>query len=90
MSRLADVKGTTTTGFAYVLEEKRTNNYELLEYLGLVDEQPFLIPKVVRMLLGDAQAELLKNHVRDEDGIVNAEKMMHEIRDIFESKTVKK
>jgi len=83
------VKGTTKTGFEYEIEEKRLANYELIEALNDLDDNPLVITKVVKMLLGN-QTEDLKNHVRDEDGIVDAEKMSAEIVDIFTNQTLKK
>lgn len=79
---------TTSTGFKFRLDPKRLSNYELVEAIAESDENPLLLPKVVKLLLGD-QAEKLKDHVRDEDGIVSTEKMMVEIQDIFAAQQVK-
>lgn len=78
----------TSTGFEFVLDKKRLNNYELVEALGEMEENPLYLPKVVNLLLGD-QAKKLKDHVRDESGIVDTEKMMAEVKEIFEAKPIK-
>ncbi|MBS4750968.1 hypothetical protein KG091_07740 [Carnobacteriaceae bacterium zg-ZUI78] len=78
------IKGTTQTGFSYEIDDKRLANYELLEYLSELDTNPLLLPKIVKILLGD-QAIALKNHVRDENGLVDMNKMSNEISDIFEN-----
>lgn len=78
----------TSTGFRYTLDPKRLSNYELVEAIAEADENPLLMPKVVKLLLGH-QAEKLKDHLRDKDGFVSTEKMMNEIQDIFKSQQVK-
>ncbi|MGY4105133.1 hypothetical protein ACWOA0_05865 [Ignavigranum ruoffiae] len=80
------IKGQTKSGFKYEIEEKRLENYELMEVISKVDSQPLLLPKVIDLLLGE-DADKLKDHVRDEDGIVSAEKLFGEIEEIFASQT---
>lgn len=79
------LKGTTSTGFAFEISDERQNNYELLEAFGKLDENPALLPRTVEMLLGAKQASSLKDHVRAESGIVPADKMMNELKEILES-----
>ncbi|UQR01283.1 hypothetical protein LQ057_02885 [Enterococcus gallinarum] len=79
------IKGKTNSGFKYSIEKKRLDNYELLEVINEVDENPTLIPKALKLLLGQEQANALKEHVRDEDGIVPAEKMIEELGNIFQN-----
>lgn len=83
------IKGTTSTGFAYEISAKRLNNYELVEALGEMEENPLSFPKVMKLLLGDQVADL-KNHVRDEEGFVSTELLMAECKDIFSQQQVKK
>lgn len=83
------IKGTTQTGFDYAIDDKRLNNYELLEYIGAVEENPLLVPKIVSLLLGD-EAQALKEHVRDADGIVSVDGMTAELQDILQQEKVKK
>jgi len=79
------LKGTTTTGFKFELSENRLNNFELVETLAEVDENPLLLPKVVVMLLGKEQSDRLKNHLRDEEGLVSTDAMTKEVMEIFAS-----
>lgn len=79
------IKGKTETGFEYEIQEENLDNYELVEVLGEMDENPLVITKIVNLLLGKEQANNLKNHVRAESGIVSTEKMGEEIKCIFES-----
>ena len=46
--------------------------------------------KMVTMLLGPAQRDALKDHVRSENGRVSAQKMLAEVMEIFESKNKSK
>ena len=84
------LKGTTKSGFKFEIEDKRLNNYELLEAISDVEESPLALPRVIKLLLGDNKAKALKNHVRDDEGFVSAEKLSAEIMEIFESQQLKK
>lgn len=84
------LKGTTKSGFNFDIEDKRLNNYELLEAISEVEESPLALPRVIKLLLGDSKAKALKNHVRDDEGFVSSEKLSAEIMEIFESQTLKK
>lgn len=84
------LKGTTKSGFNFDIEDKRLNNYELLEAISEVEESPLALPRVIKLLLGDNKAKALKNHVRDDEGFVSSEKLSAEIMEIFESQTLKK
>lgn len=39
------LKGTTKSGFRYEITTERLNNFELVEILSEVDENPLLLPK---------------------------------------------
>ena len=82
------IKGTTSSGFKFEIDEKQLKNYEFVELISEVDENELLMPKILKMLLG-YQVKALKDHVRDEDGIVPIEKMVEEIKDIFGNAQVK-
>ena len=84
------LKGKTKTGFEYEFDEKILKNYDLVELLAEVADNPLVLPKIFKMLLGDRVDEL-KNHVRDEEGVVDIEKMLVEFQDIFSTQaTLKK
>jgi hypothetical protein len=79
------IKGKTESGFEYEISKARLENYELIEALSEVDENPLLLPKTVNLLLGKEQANRLKEHLRDADGLVSIEKLSVEIEEIFNS-----
>ena len=77
--------GVTKTGFAYSISEKNVRNYELVEALGELDTNPLALPRVMNLLLGKEGTKKLKDHVRDKDGIVDTEKIIAELEDIFKA-----
>jgi len=81
------IEGKTTSGFAFEISKARLENYELIEALSEVDENPLLLPKVVNLLLGKEQAIKLKDHLRDPEGLVSSEKLSNEIMEIFQSQS---
>lgn len=78
-------KGKTTSGFEYVIDPDNLNDYELLESISEMESNPLILSQVVKKLLGSEQTTKLKNHIRNEKGIVPMEKMAAEIIDIFQS-----
>lgn len=79
------ILGKTKSGFSYEISEARLKNYELVELLADVDTNPLLLPKLVKVMLGEELADKLKDHIRDEEGLVDLEKINQEIAEIFES-----
>lgn len=89
MSETKSFKGTTKTGFPFDISMERMENYEVVETIAEIDENPLVLPRLLKLLL-DNQVAALKDHVRGEDGMVPTQKLMDEVRDIFESQNVKK
>lgn len=77
------IKGKTKSGFNYQITEARLENYELIEALTEVEVNPLALPKTVDLLLGKEQSDKLKDHLRDEEGLVSTEKLSNEIMEIF-------
>lgn len=84
------IKGTTSTGFEYEVSEKVANDYELVENLGELDKNPLILGTIVKQILGEKQTEKLKDHVRDEEGMVPTDRISAEIIEIFTSNNVTK
>lgn len=82
------IQGKTNSGFKFEIDENQLKNYEFVELVAEVDENELLMPKLLKLLLGN-QVEALKDHIRDENGIVPIEKMVEEIKDIFKNAQVK-
>ena len=69
------------------MSKARLENYELIESLSEVDENPLLLPKTDNLLLGKEQAVKLKDHLRDNEGLVPTDKLTNEIMEIFQSQS---
>ena len=83
------LKGNTKSGFQYEVTDETLNDFQLIEVLADVDKNPLLLPKLVKMLLGDEQKEKLMDHLRTEKGSVPLDAVSVEIMEIFQSGQVK-
>ena len=79
------IKGKTKTGFNFEIEDEVLNDYELLEMFAEVDENPLLVPKLVKTILGEEQKNRLIDHVRDEKGRASVDKISMELENILNS-----
>ena len=77
------LKGTTKTGFNFELNEDNLNDYELFKLITGLEENQWLLPKLVTKLLGEEQEKRLLDHVRTPDGKVPMNVIDKEITDIF-------
>lgn len=77
------IKGKTKSGFNYEIDEEALNDYRLLKEIARVEEEPLRFPFLLERLLTSEQEEKLLNHLEDEKGIVDPDKVMDEIKDIF-------
>lgn len=81
------IKGKTETGFEFKIEDEVLNDYELLELFAEVDENPLLVPKLVKIILGEEQKNKLIEHVRGENGKAAVDKIAMELQNILTSGT---
>lgn len=79
------IKGKTSSGFEFKISKDVANDYELVENLGELEDNPLILGKVVNQILGKEQTARLKDHVRNENGIVPTDKMTQEIIEIFQN-----
>lgn len=78
------ITGKTKTSFEYEIDKKILNDYELLEEIDNIGKSPLIIIKLLKRLLKEEQLEKLKEHIRNEEGIVPIDKMEKELIDIFD------
>ncbi len=78
------ITGKTKTGFEYEIDKKILNDYELLEEIDNIGKNPVIIIRLLKRLLKEEQLEKLKEHIRNEEGIVPIDKMEKELIDIFD------
>ena len=79
------IKGKTSSGFEFEISKDVANDYELVENLGELEDNPLILGKIVNQILGKEQTARLKDHVRNEKGIVPTDKMTKEIIEIFQN-----
>ena len=79
------MKGKTSTGFEFDIEDERLDDMELVDIMAEIDENPLLMPKLCKMLLGEEQKKRLYDHLRSEDGGVPIEATTNAIQEIFSS-----
>ncbi|WP_413537526.1 hypothetical protein [Enterococcus malodoratus] len=84
MAKKDTLKGKTKSGFSYSISDERLNNYELVEALGELEDNPLVMGKVVIMMFGKEQTKKLKDHLRTEDGFVPNDLMQAEITEILQ------
>lgn len=85
------IKGTTSTGFNFEIEEERINNMEFIDALTDLDEvssddvfkEMTLISKLMNCLLSKDQKKALYDHCRNEKGTVPIEKVYAELLEII-------
>ena len=79
------MKGKTSTGFEFDIEDERLDDMELVDIMAEIDENPLLMPKLCKMLVGEEQKKRLYDHLRSEDGRVPIEATTTAIQEIFNS-----
>ncbi|HHZ02202.1 MAG TPA: hypothetical protein GX396_04600 [Tissierellia bacterium] len=79
------IKGKTSSGFRFEISKDVINDYELVENLGELEDNPLILGKIVRQILGKEQTAKLKDHIRNKNGIVPTDKMTQEIIEIFKN-----
>ena len=77
------MKGETSKGFKFEIDDKNLDNMELVECIAGVEDDPLLLPKVCDMLLGKEQKKRLYGHYRTEDGRVPIEAVSSALGEIF-------
>lgn len=79
------IKGKTSSGFEFSISKDVKNDYELIENLGELEDNPLILGKIVTQILGKKQTAQLKDHIRNENGIVPTNIMTQEIIEIFKN-----
>ena len=77
------IKGKTSSGFEFKIEEHVLDNMELLDAIVEADENPAMIPKIVNMVLGKDGKKRLYDHLRTDKGNVPIMAVAAEVAEIF-------
>lgn len=80
------IRGKTTCGFAYELDEKAINNMELVDALAdAEDDNPIAISRACLLMLGKETRKQLYEQVRTKDGRVPIEDVSNAMLEIFKA-----
>lgn len=80
------IKGITSTGFKFEIEDDVLDDWNILKYLKKIDEGEIeYIIDVVPLLLGKEQEEKLEKHLKELEGRIRMTSMAKEISEIMES-----
>ena len=77
------IKGITESGFNFEVKEELADDFEFLELLGDFSENPLMASKLADKMLGREQKEVLKEHLRGEDGRIKTSDMFRELTEII-------
>jgi len=78
------IEGTTSTGFKFrVDDEKLADNWEFVELMSDLDDKPFKVAKIVRVMIGEKQYADLRKHCTVADGHISSKRMNAEVNEIF-------
>lgn len=78
------IKGKTTSGFAFTLDDGVLDDWEILEALNDIDEgDSTKVVAVLKHLLSDDQYKALKDHLRGENKRVKVTDMVAALQDIL-------
>lgn len=77
------IKGKTSSGFEFEIEEHLLDSMELLDAIVEIDEDLGKISKVVKMILPAEQRKNLYEHLRTQHGNVPIMAVVNEVVEIF-------
>lgn len=84
------VKGTSTTGFEFEIDEDVLDDWEVVELLCKVEENDVsAFVKATKIILGEEQIDRLKSHVRERVGKASFSIMVKEFGDILQNAQAK-
>lgn len=78
------IKGKTSSGFEFAIEDHVLDSMELLDTIIEIDENIGNISKVVKMILPKDQQKALYEHLRAEHGNVPIMAVAQEVAEIFQ------
>lgn len=76
--------GKTKSGFVYTLDDDILDDMELLDAMAEAGDTIASPSKFVLKVLGKKQRKALYDHIRDDKGKVRPERVMDEIKEMFE------
>ena len=77
------IKGKTDTGFEFEISASVGDDWELLELISEAETNPLAVIQILNKIFNKEQVNSLKEHVRDDNGVVSTTKLMSEVTNIF-------
>lgn len=77
------IKGVTTSGFAFELDEKVMDNMELVDILADGEDNALTVSKIARCIMDDSQRKRLYEHHRGPGGRVPYSSVQKDIGEMF-------
>lgn len=78
------IKGKTSSGFEYEIDEEKLDDMRLLDMIADIAEGDITkISQLTRKVLGDKQREGLYKHLEETEGRPSIKKVCNEITEIF-------
>lgn len=81
---MESIKGKTRHGFEYEFD-KENIDMECLDLMGELEDNPALLGKILKLILGSEQKKRLYDSLRDENKHVPPEKVAEAFIDIMQS-----
>lgn len=79
------IKIVTAAGCPVEIDSDVQDNWELLELMSGVDDDPTSLIKIFKCVLGDGQYKAVKENLKAKDGKVSVSAMAEELKSIFEN-----
>ena len=84
LGKKTHIDGVTKRGFHFSMPVDAMNDMELLEDLGRLDDDPTLLPGIIKKILGEAQKKALYEFLRDpKTGRIPIEAVSETVAEIF-------
>ena len=77
------LKGKTTSGFSFEIDEAIADDLELLEDIARADKDVSVFPRVLEEILGADQKKALYEHLRGKNGRVSTKAAVDEFTEIM-------
>ena len=84
------VTGKTKSGYEFSIEKEKFNDMELMDMLGEMHDNPFMLGNVIEKILGKEEKKKLYDSLRNEAGRVPVEAAQDALDCIFNADTAGK
>ncbi|MFR9274457.1 hypothetical protein [Finegoldia magna] len=79
------IKGVSKNGFRFSIKREILESYDFFELLGESEDNPLVMPKILKMLLGNEQKKKFIAFLSKKNENVSVAKVTEELESIFKS-----